>query len=84
MKAELKLFRKKKEYMELLKVKLDLASESTPIASVIKDVLSLTKDMKEHTEIAKILSPFINTSYDDFRKEYNYICFDYNSKNSKQ
>jgi hypothetical protein len=84
MKAELKLLWKKKEYMGLVKDRLDSANESTPIASVIEDVLSSRKDMEKHTEMAEILSPFINSSYDDFRKEYSYVCFNYNLKNSKQ
>ena len=52
MKAELKLLKKKKDYMELVKGRLDSVSESTPIASVIKDVLSSTKDTKKRTEMA--------------------------------
>ncbi len=52
MKAELKLLKKKKEYMELVKGRLDSANESTPMASVIKDVLFLTEDTKKRTEIA--------------------------------
>ncbi|RIA93635.1 DNA polymerase family B-domain-containing protein [Glomus cerebriforme] len=59
-KVELKVLRKKKKYMELVKGRLDSASESTPIMSVIKDVLSLRKDTKKHTEMAQILDPFID------------------------
>src|SRR6266542_709316 len=84
MKAELKLLRKKKEYMELVKGRLDSASKSTPMASIIKDVLFSTKDMKKHTEMAQILDPFIDVVYATFRKEYSSTCFDYNSLNSKQ
>ena len=78
MKAELKLLRKKKEYMELVKGRLDSASESTPIASIIKDVLSSTKDTKKRTEMAQILV------YATFKKEYSSVCFTYDSLNSKQ
>ena len=84
MKAELKLLKKKKDYMELVKGRLDSVSESTPIASVIKDVLSSTKDMKKCTEIAQILDPFIGVVYATFRKEYSSVCFIYYSLNSKQ
>jgi len=52
MKVELKLLRKKKKYMKLVKDKLDSTSESTPMASIIKDVLFLTKDMKKCIEMA--------------------------------
>ena len=84
MKAELKLLKKKKDYMELVKGRLDSVSESTPIASVIKDVLSSTKDTKKRTEIAQILDPFIGVVYATFRKEYSSVCFIYYSLNSKQ
>ncbi|CAI2176503.1 14993_t:CDS:2 [Funneliformis geosporum] len=53
------------------------------IASAIKDVCSQSES-KKHAEIADILNPFIGLSYDDFRKEYDSICFDYNFLNLKQ
>src|SRR6266536_1863532 len=84
MKAELKLLRKKKEYMELVKGRLDSASKSTPMASIIKDVLFSIKDMKKRTEMAQILDPFIDVVYATFRKEYSSVCFTYDSLNSKQ
>src|SRR6266498_2815637 len=84
MKAELKLLRKKKEYMELVKGRLDSASESTPIASIIKDVLSSTKDTKKRTEMTQVLDSFIDVVYATFRKEYSSVCFTYDSLNSKQ
>ncbi|CAB5350273.1 unnamed protein product [Rhizophagus irregularis] len=83
-KAQLKLLWKKKEYMELVKGKMDSASESTPIASVIKDILSSIKDTKKRSEVAQTLDPFIDLSYDNFIKEYSSICFTYDSLNSKQ
>ena len=84
MKAELKLLRKKKEYIELVKSRLDSASESIPMASVIKDILSSTKDTKKRTEMAQILDPFIDVVYATFRKEYSSVRFTYDSLNSKQ
>ncbi|RIB19617.1 hypothetical protein C2G38_2035902 [Gigaspora rosea] len=83
-KAQLKPIGKKKEYMGLVKSRMDLASESISIASIIKDVLSSAKDTKEHAEMAKILDPFIDLSYDDFIKKYSSVCFTYDSINSKQ
>ncbi|CAG8645453.1 15957_t:CDS:1, partial [Funneliformis caledonium] len=71
MKAELKLLKKKKKYIELVKGRLDSVSESNLIVSVIKDVLSSTKDTKKHTEIVQILDPFIDVVYTTFRKEYS-------------
>src|SRR5581483_8427013 len=59
------------------------ASRSISIASAIKDVCSQSKP-KKHAKIAGILNPFISSSYDNFRKEYDSTCFDYNSLNSKQ
>jgi DNA polymerase elongation subunit (family B) len=84
-KAQLKPIGKKKEYMGLVISRMDSVntSESFSMGSVIEDVLSSAKDTK-HTEMAKILDPFINSSYDDFRKEYSHVCFDYNLKNSQQ
>ena len=84
MKAELKLLKKKNDYMELVKGRLDSVSESTPIVSVIKDVLSSTKDTKKRTEMAQILDPFIDVVYATFKKEYSSVCFTYDSLNSKQ
>ena len=84
MKAELKLLKKKKDYMELVKGRLDSVSESNPMASIIKDVLSSTKDTKKRTEMAQILDPFINVVYATFRKEYSSVRFTYDSLNSKQ
>src|SRR5688572_20750022 len=71
--------------MGLIISRMDLVntSESFSMGSVIEDVLSSAKDTKR-AEMAKILDPFINSSYDDFRKEYSHVCFDYNLKNSKQ
>ncbi len=80
MKVELKVLRKKKEYMELVKSRLD----STLMVSVIKDVLFLIKNTKKHTEIVQILDPFIDIVYVTFKKEYSSVCFIYNSLNSKQ
>ncbi|CAI2181685.1 17962_t:CDS:2 [Funneliformis geosporum] len=40
-----------------------------------KEHMKLVKDTKKHTEMAEILSPFINSSYDDFRKEPNDFPF---------
>ncbi len=54
------------------------------MVSVIKDVLFLTKDMKKHIKMAQILNPFINVVYVTFKKEYNSVCFTYDSLNSKQ
>ncbi len=82
LKAQLKPLEKKKEYMELVKSRMD-ADRSISIASAIKDVCSQSEP-KKHAEIADILNPFIGLSYNDFRKEYDSICFDYNSLNSKQ
>ncbi len=83
-KVKLKVLRKKKKYMELVKDRLDSTSESTLIVSVIKDVLSLTKDTKKRIEIAQILDPFIYIVYVTFKKEYNSVHFIYDSLNSKQ
>ncbi|RIB12707.1 DNA polymerase family B-domain-containing protein [Gigaspora rosea] len=60
------------------------ASESISIASIIKDVLSSKKDTEKRAEIAKILDPFIDLSYDNFIKKYSSVCFTYNSLNSKR
>ena len=68
--------------MGLVKSRMD-AGGSISIASVIEDVC-LQSEPKKRAEIADILNPFIGLSYDDFRKEYDSICFDYNSLNSKQ
>ncbi|RIA85353.1 hypothetical protein C1645_697838 [Glomus cerebriforme] len=54
------------------------------MASVIKDVLSLTKDTKKCTEIVQILNSFIDVVYATFRKEYSSVHFIYDSLNSKQ
>ena len=59
-------------------------SRSFSVTSAIKDILFLTIDKKKHAEITDILNPFISLSYDSFSKEYNSICFDHNSLNSKQ
>ncbi|SRR6266540_1611032 len=83
-KAELKLLKKKKDYMELVKGRLDSVSESNLMASIIKDVLSSTKDTKKRIEIAQILDPFINVVYATFKKEYSSVHFTYDSLNSKQ
>ncbi|GES95250.1 DNA polymerase family B-domain-containing protein [Rhizophagus clarus] len=83
-KAQLKLLWKKKECIELVKGRMDPASESTPIASVIKDILSSIKDTKKRSEVAQTLDPFIDLSYDIFIKEYSSIYFTYDSLNSKQ
>ena len=83
-KAELKLLKKKKDYMELVKGRLDSVSESNSMASVIKDILFSTKDMKKRTEMAQILDPFIDVVYTTFRKEYSSVRFIYDSLNSKQ
>ena len=59
-------------------------SRSFSVTSAIEDVLSLTIDKKKHAEMTDILNPFIGLSYDGFSKEYNSVCFDHNSLNSKQ
>ena len=59
------------------------AGGSISIANAIKDVCSQSEP-KKRAEIASILNPFIGSSYDNFRKEYDSTCFDYNSLNSKQ
>ncbi|GBC03380.1 hypothetical protein RclHR1_00510011 [Rhizophagus clarus] len=82
-KAQLKPIGKKKEYMGKVKSRMD-ASRSISIADAIKDVLSLMKNMKKRAEMVKILDPFIDLSYDNFIKEYNSVCFAYDSLNSKQ
>ncbi|CAI2200576.1 18274_t:CDS:1, partial [Funneliformis geosporum] len=82
LKIQLKPLGKKKEYMGLVKSRID-AGGSISIASTIEDVCSQSEP-KKHAEIAELLNPFIGSSYDDFRKEYDSICFDYNSLNSKQ
>ncbi|GES87702.1 DNA polymerase family B-domain-containing protein [Rhizophagus clarus] len=87
-KAQLTPIGKKKEYMGLVKSRMDgsqkdHASGSISIANAIKDVCSQSKS-KKRVEIAGILNPFIGSSYDNFRKEYDSTCFDYNSLNSKQ
>src|ERR1044071_860546 len=65
---------------------MDLTSigRSFLVISIIKDVLFLTIDKKKYAKIADILNPFIDLSYDSFSKEYDYICFNHNSLNSKQ
>jgi DNA polymerase elongation subunit (family B) len=83
-KARIKPIKKKKEYMGLVISRMSLTNESTPIASVIKDVLSSTKDTKKRTEMAQILDPFIDIVYATFRKEYSSVCFTYDSLNSQQ
>jgi DNA polymerase elongation subunit (family B) len=85
MKAHLKLIRKKKEYMGLVISRMGLVntSKSFSMVGVIEDVLFSAKNTKR-AEMAKILDPFINIDYSTFIKEYSYICFDYNSLNSKQ
>ena len=57
---------------------------SFSVTSTIKDVLFLTIDKKKHAEMADILNPFIGSLYDSFSKEYDSVCFDHNSLNSKQ
>jgi len=93
LKAQLKVLGKKKEYMGKVKSKIDSAGGSFLVVDAIKDVLSSVKNTERHTEMTKILSPFIvpeersdgaDLSYDDFMKEYSSICFEYNSLNSKQ
>ncbi|GES89467.1 DNA polymerase family B-domain-containing protein [Rhizophagus clarus] len=93
LKAQLKVFGKKKEYMGKVKSKMDSAGGSFLVVDAIKDVLSSVKNTERHAEMTKILSPFIvpeersdgaDLSYDDFMKEYSSICFEYNSLNSKQ
>ena len=59
------------------------AGGSISIANAIEDVCSQSEP-KKRAEIASILNPFIGSSYDNFRKEYDSTCFDYNSLNSKQ
>ena len=85
-KAQLKFLRKKKDYMGGIKSRMDLTSisGSFSVTSAIEDVLSLTIDKKKHAEMTNILNPFIGSSYDSFSKEYNSVCFDHNSLNSKQ
>ncbi|RGB25018.1 hypothetical protein C1646_675921 [Rhizophagus diaphanus] len=92
-KAQLKVLGKKKEYMGKVKSKMDSAGGSFLVVDAIKDVLFSVKNTERHTEMTKILSPFIvpeecsdgaDLSYDDFMKEYSSICFEYNSLNSKQ
>src|SRR5688500_2368116 len=85
-KTQLKLLRKKKDYMRKVKSRMDLTSigRSFLVASAIEDVLSSIIDKKKHTKMADILNPFIGSSYDGFSKEYDSVCFDYNSLNSKQ
>src|ERR1051325_10866276 len=68
--------------MGLVKSKMD-AGGSISIANAIEDVCSQSEP-KKRAEIAGILNPFIGSSYDNFRKEYDSTCFDYNSLNSKQ
>ncbi|GBC51665.1 DNA polymerase family B-domain-containing protein [Rhizophagus irregularis DAOM 181602=DAOM 197198] len=93
LKAQLKVLRKKKEYMGKVKSKMDSTGRSFLVVDAIKDVLSSVKNTERHAEMTKILSPFIvpeecsdgaDLSYDDFMKEYSSICFEYNSLNSKQ
>ncbi|GBB85409.1 hypothetical protein RclHR1_11950017 [Rhizophagus clarus] len=88
LKAQLKPLEKKKEYMGLVKSRMDgsqknHAGRSISIASAIKDVCSKSEPKKK-AEIVDILNPFIGSSYDDFRKEYDSICFEYNSLDLKQ
>ncbi len=59
-------------------------SKSFSVMSAIEDVLSLTIDKKKHAEMADILNPFIGSLYDGFSKEYDFVCFNHNSLNSKQ
>src|SRR2546423_13705379 len=59
-------------------------SRSFSVMNAIKDVLFSIIDKKKHAEMTDILNPFIGLSYDDFSKEYNSVCFDHNSLNSKQ
>ena len=84
-KAQLKLFGKKKDYMGEVKSRMDSNSigRSFSVMSTIKNVLSSTIDKKKYAEMADILNPFIGSSYDDFSKEYDSVCFDHNSLNSK-
>ncbi|GES95226.1 DNA polymerase family B-domain-containing protein [Rhizophagus clarus] len=81
-KAQLKPIGKKKEYMGKVKSRMD-AGGFILIANAIEDVCSQSEP-KKRAEIAGILNPFIGSSYDNFRKEYDSTCFDYNSLNSKQ
>ncbi|RIA85296.1 hypothetical protein C1645_741676 [Glomus cerebriforme] len=85
-KAQLKLLRKKKDYMREVKSRMDSnsISESFLVMSAIEDVLFLTIDKKKHAEMADILNPFISSLYNSFSKEYDSVCFDHNSLNSKQ
>src|SRR6266542_2114271 len=84
-KVQLKLLRKKKDYMGEVKSRMDLNSigRSFSMMSAIKDVLSSTIDKKKHAKMADILNPFIGSLYDGFSKEYDSICFNHNSLNSK-
>ncbi|RIA83664.1 hypothetical protein C1645_833451 [Glomus cerebriforme] len=85
-KAQLKLLRKKKDYMGEVKNRMDSTSigGSFSMASAIEDVLSSTIDEKKHAEMANILNPFIDSLYNDFSKEYDSVCFDHISSNLKQ
>src|SRR4051794_110019 len=85
-KAQLKLLRKKKDYMGGVKSRMDSTSISGSflVTSAIEDVLFSIIDKKKHAEMTDILNPFIGLLYDSFSKEYNSVCFDNNSLNSKQ
>ncbi|GBC01347.1 hypothetical protein RclHR1_04150011 [Rhizophagus clarus] len=85
--AQLKPLGSKKEYMGLVKSRIDgsqrdHAGGSISIANIIEDVCLQSKP-KKHAEMTDILNPFIGSSYDDFRKEYSFVHFVYNSLNSK-
>ncbi|GES85640.1 ribonuclease H-like domain-containing protein [Rhizophagus clarus] len=84
--AQLKPLGSKKEYMGLVKSRIDgsqrdHAGGSISIANIIEDVCLQSKP-KKHAEMTDILNPFIGSSYDDFRKEYSFVHFVYNSLNS--
>src|SRR5437764_869986 len=66
LKARLKPLGKKKEYMGLVKSRMD-AGGSISIASAIEDVCSQS-ELKKRAEIASILNPFIGSSYDNLGK----------------
>ncbi|CAG8442166.1 10206_t:CDS:2 [Funneliformis caledonium] len=62
-KAQLKLLRKKKDYMKEVKSRIDSTniSESFSVASVIENVLSSIIDKNKYAEIIDILNSFIVT-----------------------
>ncbi|CAG8624923.1 5237_t:CDS:1, partial [Paraglomus brasilianum] len=82
MKAQLGILSNKKEYMELVISK--IKEESLSVADAIDHILKNAEDKEKRTNMNEILIPLINETYENFKIEYDSICFDYTCLDSKQ